>query len=143
MIYQLIACRPITDPTDRRLIFLYERAAMALLVLYFALGYVQMHQSKAVVQIPLGILCGILFFGFSLACSLLTYRCLDEFQRQLLIKSFVWGALLTAALASVAGHIEMIDPNFHIPLIAFPEALIFLSSAIKVLIFRKHKAPAA
>jgi len=143
MIYQLIACRPISDPTDRRLIFLYERAAIALLLLYFALSYVQMHQSKPMIQIPLGILCGSLFFGFSLVCSLLTYRCLDEFQRQLLIKSFIWGAFITAALASVAGHLEMIDPSFHIPLIAFPEALIFLSSAIKVLIFRKHKAPAA
>lgn len=84
---------------------------------------------------------GAAFFAELISVGLLTIRLRDEFQRTLLMRSFVWATLITMGLSTIWGFIELNSrgavPHLHV--IWIPLILVSITAAAKLLIFHRHK----
>lgn len=76
--------------------------------------------------------------------AFLAVRIRDEFQRTLLARSFCWASVITFALATVWGCVEMQAHGVvpHIPYLVIPGTTILLTTIAKLVIFRQNQAPA-
>jgi hypothetical protein len=119
-------------------------AASACLVLYIACSQLSLHAGRGPIGLTLAGLGGAAFFGEVVAIAFLAVRIRDEFQRALLTQSFLWASVLTMALVTVWGFIELHshDTLPRIPILIVPFLLIVLTAAAKLIIFRQHKSPA-
>lgn len=84
---------------------------------------------------------GAAFFAELISVGLLTIHLRDEFQRILLMRSFVWATLITMGLSTIWGFIELHSrgavPRLHV--IWIPMILVSFTAAAKLLIFRQYK----
>ena len=84
---------------------------------------------------------GAAFFAELVSVGLLTTRLRDEFQRTLLLRSFVWATLTTMGCTTVWGFIEMHSRGTvpHLDVIWIPMILVCFTAAAKLLIFRQYR----
>jgi len=86
-------------------------------------------------------LAGASFFAELIGVGLLVTRLRDEFQRALLTRSFIWATLITMALASIWGFVELHarDTVPHLNIIWIPIVLLVVTAGAKLLIFRQYR----
>jgi hypothetical protein len=77
--------------------------------------------------------------GGSRACRAGPLR--DEFQRALLLRSFVWATVITMAVVTIWGFVELRAHGTvpHMGVIWVPMLLVCLTAAAKLLIFRQYR----
>ena len=68
-------------------------------------------------------------------------RLRDEFQRALLVRSFLWATAGTMAFTTVWGFMELHGRGQvpHLDVIWVPMMLVCATAVAKVLLFRRHK----
>ena len=84
---------------------------------------------------------GAAFFAELTTVGILVTRLRDEFQRALLTRSFLWATLITMALTTVLGSIELHGHGAvpHLDILWIPILLVCVTAAAKVCIFRRYK----
>jgi hypothetical protein len=84
---------------------------------------------------------GASFFAELVSVGLLITRLRDEFQRALLLRSFIWATLITMAFTTTWGVIELREPGAvpHLDIIWIPIALVCVTAAAKLFIFRQYR----
>ena len=87
---------------------------------------------------------GVAFFVLLLLTGFIVARSVDEFQRALLLRSFLWACGGTMFVASAWGFVEAFAsaPTPHLPLLAVPALLVVFTAAAKLIVFRKHRTEA-
>ena len=109
-------------------------------------GYIALSQTA--LRLPLGplhtvllALAGLFFFAELIALGLLVNRKFDEFQRVLLIRSFVWATVITMGLTTVEGFVELGSHGTapRVPLGYVPVVLLVITALAKVFIFRRNR----
>ena len=117
--------------------------ASAALVLYIGFSQLSLRLGHGPAGLAAAGVGGACFYAELIALGLLAARLRDEFQRILLTQSFLWATLITMGIATVWGFIELhARGNFpHMPVLVIPAILIVLTTAAKLIIFRRHKSP--
>lgn len=117
-------------------------ALTAVLTAYLGLSITVPYYSPGL-QPGLAALAGALFFALMALTALLVVRVVDEFQRVLVTRALGCAIFLLMAFAAVWGHLEVLTTLRlpHLPVLAWPVALIVLTSTIKVFLFRREAAP--
>ena len=114
------------------------------LVGYILLSQYALNLAIGPVRFSLAGLSGVFFFAEIVACALIVYRKFDEFQRILLLRSFVWATVITVGLATVWGFADLSShgklPRF--PLAMLIVVLLVITALTKVLIFRRNRSSA-
>jgi hypothetical protein len=137
-------CKAPKNPADRE----YRRRCQVIacfsLVFYIAFSQLSLRYPHGVLSLVLAGLAGACFFTELVSLGFLTMRLRDEFQRILLTRSFVWATVITMALSTVWGFVELHSHGTvpHVPILALPAILIFITAAAKLLIFRRYRSPA-
>ncbi len=131
--------------TDDRLAIARLRGWLATVLAVF-LGMVAVNASSgrhgntrlAVVE---AIVSGLGFAGIVVLSWMVVLRSGDEYRRALLSKALTWGVGATVALTSIWGYVETAWPAApRLPMLAVPTVLIFVTTAAKVLVFRRELA---
>ena len=134
-------CEQPKNPADRRFQRKCQVAAAACLILYTLCSQasLRLHLGTAMTA-ALAAVAGAAFFAELVSVGLLTLRLRDEFQRILLTRSFVWATLVTMALATVWGSVELHsrDSLPHLGIIWLPITLVCATAVAKLLIFRQY-----
>jgi hypothetical protein len=135
-------CEPVRNPTDRR----FRRKCQVVAAVSLLLYMVCSQASQRVVDRRLGVvlagIAGVAFFAELTSVALMITRLRDEFQRALLVRSFLWATVATMAFTTVWGFIEMHGRGQvpHLDVIWVPLILVCATAVAKVLIFRQHRA---
>ena len=136
-------CNAAKNPADRRFRRKCQLAVGLSLALYAASSQasLRLHHGVAAGIILAGV-AGAAFFAELLSVGLLTMRLRDEFQRVLLTRSFIWATLITMAFSTIWGFVELHAPGAvpHLDIIWIPMILICVTTAAKLLIFRRYQA---
>ena len=134
----------IRTPEDRRYLRRCQQAVAASLLLYIACSQASLHFGRTPLGFALSALGSIAIFGEIVAVALITMKRLDEFQRVLMIQSFLWATVLTMFASTVYGMLELHSHGElpRCPVIAVPGMQLLFLAFIKLLIFRRHKSPA-
>jgi hypothetical protein len=113
-------------------------------LVYLVSSQLALHFHDSAFGTALAVLSGISFFAELVVIGILVVRLRDEFQRILLAQSFLWATLITMALVTVWGFVELHSHGTapHVPFLAIPVFLILATTAAKLLIFRQHRSPA-
>jgi hypothetical protein len=131
-------------PADRQFRRRCVGIASSCLVSYIACAQLAMKVGHGPAGMVLAGFAGAFFFAELVTVALLVVRMRDEFQRALLTQSFVWATVVTMAIATVWGFVELHgrDGFPHMPVLLVPALLIVFTTAAKVIVFRRHKSPA-
>ena len=136
-------CEQPKSPADQRFQRKCQAAAGVSLVLYLVCSQtaLRLHLGTAA-DAALAAVAGAAFFAELVSVGLLTLRLRDEFQRILLTRSFVWATLVTMALATVWGSVELHSRGSlpHLSVLWLPITLVCATAIAKLLIFRQHSA---
>jgi hypothetical protein len=135
--------RTLTNPLDRRFIRCCQVVACAGVAIYVPASQAAMRMDSPLVKIPMATLAGLAFFSELVAVGLLVSRKMDEFQRVLLVRSFVWATVVTMGLVTVWGFVDLCSHHTlgRVDIIWVPMVLIGITAAAKLLIFRQYKSP--
>ena len=135
-------CEGVRTLADRRYVRRCQIGAGACLLLYVAGSQLVTRTPQGPLATALAVISGLGFFGELVCVGLLTLRKLDEFQRVLMIRSFLWATIVTMGLTTVWGYVEL-SARRSIPRLDFiwiPVLLLCVTAAAKLLIFRHHRA---
>jgi hypothetical protein len=102
-------------------------------------GSLRMHRGP--LDLAVAGVAGAAFFAELVSVGLLLGRLRDEFQRTLLLRSFLWATVITMAVATIWGFIELRAHGMapHVGVIWVPVLLVCLTAAAKLLIFRQYR----
>jgi len=111
------------------------------LILFMACSQASQRIHSNPVSILLAGVAGAAFFAEFVSLGLMITRLRDEFQRVLLIRSFIWGTVITMAFTTIWGFIELRAPSAvpHLDIIWVPLILICITAGAKLVIFRQHR----
>ncbi len=134
-------CNTLRNPANRPYIRRCQAAACLSLVGYLLLSQASLRFPVGPLHTTLAGLSGVCFFAELIAVALLAYRKFDEFQRILLVRSFLWATVITMGLTTIWGFAELGSHNTlpHFPLAMLVIVLIVLTAFTKVLIFRRNR----
>ena len=130
-------------PKDREYVRRNQIIAAVGVAIYVPCMQLATRANETWIKIPLAILAGTAFFAELVAVGLLLNRRMDEFQRALLLRSFLWATVVTMGLVTVWGFIDLCSHHTagRVDIIWVPLILICITAAAKLLIFRQHKPP--
>jgi hypothetical protein len=136
-------CQAIKNPADRQFRRRCQVIAGSSLVLYLACSQISLRYPHGVMSLVLAGLAGAAFFTELLSVAFLLVRIRDEFQRILLIRSFIWGTVITMGFATIWGFVELHSHGTvpHLPILLMPVILVCVTAAAKLLIFRQYRSP--
>ena len=119
-----------------------QLAAGASMLIYIVCSQAAQRIPERRLSVVLAGIAGAAFFAELVSVGMLVTRFRDEFQRVLLVRSFVWATLGTMALTTVWGFMELHGRGQvpHLDVIWVPIILVCATAAAKVLIFRQHRA---
>ena len=131
--------RPPARPLARR----YQIFGIVGLLGYLVLSQIALRLPHGLLHTALLALSGAFFFGELVCVGLLVNLKFDEFQRVLLVRSFLWATVITMGLCCIWGFAELGSHGAltHFPLVMLPVVLLVLTALTKVLIFRRHRSP--
>ena len=131
-------------PANRRLRIRWISVAFACLASYLVAFYAIPHPPDGPLPLILAGVAGAFYFSFFVAVGVLTYSIRDEFQRALLVRSFVSATILTMGITMIWGFVELGSHNTirHLPVLIQPALLVVFTAAAKVIVFRQYKSPA-
>ena len=135
-------CEAARNPADQQFRRKCQVAVGASLMLYVSCSQASLRISDRRVGLFLAGIAGAAFFAELISVGLLITRMRDEFQRVLLVRSFVWATLVTMALTTVWGFMELHGRGQlpHLDIIWVPIILVCATAVAKVFIFRQHRA---
>lgn len=134
-------CPPVKNAVDRRFRRQCQIATGVSLILYMACSQASLRIHDGPVSLALAGIAGAAFFAELISVGLLVTRLRDEFQRALLTRSFVWATLITMALTSVWGFVELHARSAvpHLNIIWIPIILVVVTAVAKLVIFRQYR----
>jgi hypothetical protein len=134
-------CLPVRNSADRQYRRYCQIAVSLSLVLYIVCSQASLRMHNNRFGLALAGMAGASFFVEILSVGLLVSRLRDEFQRILLTRSFVWATLITMALTTIWGFIELHAKGTlpHLNVLWIPVMLICVTAGAKVLIFRHYR----
>jgi hypothetical protein len=132
-------CQAIKNPADLEFRRRCQIATGLCLLLYVLCSQASTRMHSGLAALVLAGIAGAAFFGELISVGLLTTRLRDEFQRTLLIRSFIWATLITMGFATIWGFIELHSRGMvpHLEVIWIPIILLCCTAAAKLLIFRQ------
>jgi sterol desaturase/sphingolipid hydroxylase (fatty acid hydroxylase superfamily) len=135
-------CEPVKNPADRQFRRKCQVTAGAALLIYVACSQASQRMLDRRFSVVLAGIAGAAFFAELISVGLMVARLRDEFQRVLLMRSFLWATLGTMALTTVWGFMELHGRGQvpHLDVIWVPIILVCAIAAVKVFIFRQHRA---
>ena len=135
-------CLPIRNAADRRFRRQCQIATSISLVLYIACIQASSRIHNGAAALTLAGIAGAFFFAELISVGLLVTRLRDEFQRALLTRSFVWATLITMALTTIWGFVELHarDTVPHLNILWIPTILLVVTAGAKLFIFRQYRA---
>jgi hypothetical protein len=135
--------RSLTNPQDRQFIRRGQVIVCAAVAVYVPASQAATRTESAAIKVPLATLAGLAFFAELVAGGLLVSRKMDEFQRVLLVRSFLWATVVTMGLVTVWGFVDLCSHHTlgRVDIIWVPMVLIGITAAAKLLIFRQYKSP--
>jgi len=134
----IFTCRSPLSEADRRAVIRYRRWSAGLFLLFLGVNYLLEHQQAGHAKTALALVTGTSFFAFCVAIARLVMSRLDEFQRVLMTRSFLWATFITMGLVSVWSYWEEFAGGVHLPLLDVPVALIVMTAVVKVVVFRQN-----
>ncbi len=134
-------CQEAKSENNRRLRRRCRIAVGLCLLTYSVCSQTALRVENASFRLALSGVAGAAFFAELVSVGILITRLRDEFQRMLLLRSFLWGTLVTMAFATIWGFMEVHGGSEipHINLLWVPIALICITAGAKLLIFRKYR----
>ena len=134
-------CQSVKSAADRRFRRHCQVIISLSLVFYFACSQASLRFHNAPTGLALAGLAGAAFFTELFTVGVLVTRLRDEFQRTLLMRSFLWGTVITMAFTTVWGFIELHARGAvpHLDLIWIPMILVCVTAAAKLFIFRQYR----
>jgi hypothetical protein len=134
-------CLPVRNSADRKYRRYCQIAVALSLVLYVVCSQASLRMHNSLVGLALAGVAGASFFAEMLSFGLLVTRLRDEFQRILLTRSFVWATLITMALTTIWGFIELHARGSvpHLNVVWIPIILVCVTAGAKVFIFRQYR----
>jgi hypothetical protein len=134
-------CQAVKSPADRQLRRRCQIATSVSLVLYVVCSQASLRIHNSPVGLVLAGFAGAAFFAELVSVGLLVTRLRDEFQRALLTRSFVWATLITMAFTTTWGFVELHGHGAvpHLDVIWIPLALVCITAAAKLCIFRQYR----
>ncbi len=134
-------CLIIREAADRRFRRQCQIAACISLSLYLACYQASIRIHNGPAALTLAGIAGASFFAELISVGLLVTRLRDEFQRALLTRSFVCATVITMAIATIWGFVELHarDAVPHLNIIWIPIILIVVTAGAKLLIFRQYR----
>ena len=134
-------CESVKNPVYRQFRRRCQVAAGASLSIYVVCSQASQRISDRRLGVVLAAVAGAAFFTELISVGLLITRLRDEFQRALLVKSFLWATVGTMALTTVWGFMELHGRGQvpHLDVIWVPMMLVCATALAKVFIFRQHR----
>ena len=134
-------CIAVKNPAEQRFRRQCQVAVGLSLVLYIACSQASLRLHNTPLGLVLAGIAGASIFTEIVSVGLLITRVRDEFQRALLVRSFLWGTLITMAFTMIWGCIELDarDVVPHLDIIWIPMILICITTGAKLLIFRQYR----
>ena len=134
-------CQAAKSPADRRFRRHCQIATGLSLVVFTVCSQAALRLHGNPMGLVLSGFAGAAFFAELVSVGLFTTRLRDEFQRTLLLRSFVWATLITMGCTTVWGFVEMHSHGTvpHLDVIWIPMILVCFTSAAKLLIFRQYR----
>lgn len=134
-------CQVVKNPALRHFRRRCQIATGLCLVLYVTCSQASLRIHDGPIGLVLAGVAGAAFFGELISVGLLFTRLRDEFQRTLLLRSFVWATLITMGFATIWGFIELHSHGTvpHLDVIWVPIILVCCTAAAKLLIFRQYR----
>jgi len=134
-------CEAIKSEADRRFRRKCQIATGSALVVFVMCSQGSLRMRSGPVDLALAGLAGAAFFTEVVSVGLLLGRLRDEFQRTLLLRSFVWATVITMAVVTIWGFIELRAHGTvpHVGVIWVPMLMVCLTAAAKLLIFRQYR----
>jgi hypothetical protein len=134
-------CQAAKSPADRRFRRHCQIATVLSLVVFTVCSQAALWLHGNPMGLVLSGFAGAAFFAELVSVGLLTARLRDEFQRTLLMRSFVWATLITMGCTTVWGFIELHSRSTvpHLDVIWIPMILVCFTAAAKLLIFRQYR----
>jgi hypothetical protein len=134
-------CQATKSPADRRFRRHCQIATGLSLVVFTVCSQAALRLHGNPMGLVLSGFAGAAFFAELVSVGLLTTRLRDEFQRTLLLRSFVWATLITMGCTTVWGFVEMHSHGTvpHLDVIWIPMILVCFTAAAKLLIFRQYR----
>lgn len=135
-------CVSVTNPVGRRFRRSCQVAAGVSLLIYVVCSQAAQRISDRRSSVVLAGIAGAAFFTELISVGLMSTRLRDEFQRALLVRSFLWATVGTMALTTVWGFMELHGRGQvpHLDVIWVPIFLVCATAGVKVLLFRQHRA---
>ncbi|MGB6132591.1 MAG: hypothetical protein WBG54_12490 [Acidobacteriaceae bacterium] len=134
-------CLSIRNAADRRFRRQCQIATGISLILYMAFSQASIRTHNGPAGLTMAGIAGASFFAELVSVGLLVTRLRDEFQRVLLTRSFVWATLITMALTTIWGFVELHAPRTvpHLNVIWIPMILLVVTAGAKLFIFRQYR----
>lgn len=134
-------CQAMRSEEDRRFRRQCQVAAGLSLITYVACSQAALRMHSSAMSLVLAGVAGAAFFTEMVAVGILVMRLRDEFQRALLTRSFIWATLITMALTTVWGFLELHARGAvpHLDIVWIPIMLLVFTAAAKVCIFRRYR----
>jgi hypothetical protein len=134
-------CLPIRNAADRRFRRQCQIVTSISLILYMACSQASIRIHNGPAGMTLAGIAGASFFAEVFGVGLLVTRFRDEFQRALLTRSFVWATLITMALTTIWGSVELHARGTvpHLDIIWIPIILVVVTAGAKLFIFRQYR----
>jgi len=134
-------CQAVPTPADRRFRRQCQIGTSVSLLLFVSCSQASLRLHNASISLVLSGIAGAALFAELVSVGMLTLRLRDEFQRILLTRSFIWATLITMALTTIWGFLELHGNGAipHLDIIWIPCILVSVTAAAKLLIFRQHK----
>ena len=134
-------CQAVKSPADRQFRRNCRIAVGLSLILYCASSQASQRLHNTSVSLVLAAVAGAALFVELVSAGLLIIRVRDEFQRTLLLRSFLWGTVITMAFTTVWGFMELHARSMvpHLDVIWIPMILLCVTAGAKLLIFRQYR----
>ena len=115
-----------------------RRKMSAVLVVFLGLNLMLTLHWHGAVGIAAAVAEGLCFAAILALSWTITMRSGDEYRRELLQRSLLWGLGTTLALVCVCAYVQLVlGDAWHVPLLIVPVCLVFVTAASKVLVFRR------
>jgi hypothetical protein len=134
-------CQPIRNEADRQFRRKCQIVTGLSLVVFVMCSQGSLRMHRGPLDLAVAGVAGAAFFAELVSVGLLVGRLRDEFQRALLLRSFLWATVITMAVATIWGFIELRAHNTvpHVDVIWVPVLLVCLTAVAKLLIFRQYR----
>ena len=134
-------CQAVKSPADRQLRRRCQITGAVSVLLYLTGSQASLRMHNSPLRLALAGVAGAAFFAELVSVGLLVTRLRDEFQRTLLTRSFIWATLITMGFTTTWGFVELHARGAvpHLDIIWIPIALVCVTAAAKLFIFRQYR----